>query len=165
MKVLAVNILLLFLILSSISKLDIPAFKKLQSVARSNEEALDVSYCDLVKDPIKYHGKLVRTSAVYWAFMDSYTLYGLECNKKDYRVNPRLVCNTDNECIRLQEQLSLVSPNDILRARLNVKVIGVFYGPGDADKRYGIGGNFHFELAIKKIEEVKIAKPNTPGPK
>lgn len=136
-----------------------------QNVTKNHEQVLDVSYCDLVKEPSKYHGKLIRTNAIFWAFMDSSTLYDLECNEKGYRVNPRLDCDTEDACTNLQDKLSLVSPGDIIKSCLNVVVIGVFYGPGDSDKRYGREMAFRFELAIRQIEQVKITKPNTPGPK
>lgn len=135
-----------------------------QNTNEAREKIVDVTFCDLVREPSKYDGKVVRVNAIYLVFHHNF-LYDPNCNSRNYYIHPRLDCDSDESCKKLQDSLNKSDSIYIIGGRTNIIAVGTFKGPGDSNRGYGIGSTFHFELDIKQIEKAIPTPPDTPRPR
>lgn len=136
-----------------------------QNVNDGRAKVVDVTFCDLVREPSKYDGRVVRVAAIYSAIMHTSYLYEPNCNSRDHYIHSRLDCDSDESCKNLQDLLSKNSSSYIIGSRTNIVAVGIFKGPGDSGRGYGLESAFHFELDIKHIEKAAPTQFNIPWPK
>jgi hypothetical protein len=134
-----------------------------QHADKAQAEIVDVAFCDLVTEPSKYDGKVVRVNAIYFVFHHDF-LYHPDCGGPNKTIHPRLDCDSEESCKKLQDSLSKNASVYIIRSRTSITAVGKFKGPGDSNRRYGVGSGFQFELDIKHIEKAFPTPPDTPGP-
>src|SRR5262245_2290120 len=122
-----------------------------QNADKAQAEVVDVAFCDLVTEPSKYDGKVVRVNAIFFVFHHDF-LYDPDCNGRSNYIHPRLDCDSEDSCKKLRDSLDK-NASYIIKSRTSITAVGKFKGPGDSNQRYGIGSAFQFELDIKYIEK------------
>jgi len=117
-----------------------------QNTDKTQAEILDVAFCDLVAEPSKYDGKVVRVNAIYAVSRHAF-LYNPDCDSRNNIIHPGLDCDSEESCEKLRESLSKNASGYIMEGRTTITAVGKFKGTGDSNRRYGVGSAFQFELA------------------
>jgi len=124
-------------------------------------KAPTVQFCDLISDPDRYDGQVVRTQAIYFRNMENQRLEDLACGNEGAFVwvefNPSYVYTDEALKKKLQDVLCPSQPCPIGRAR--VTVVGRFHGPREGP--YGHLGEYHFRFSLLRLEKVDPAEPLT----
>jgi hypothetical protein len=118
---------------------------------------MDVSICDLVKEPDDYNGKLVRVRAILFTwFPDGISLYDPHC---EYDVSPIFDCrshNRDAECKRTKDALKKrTDVSTELSSRVEATFTGMFSTSTNPASR---------DLRIRRAEKVKRVPPKVLWP-
>jgi hypothetical protein len=127
------------------------------TAAKEHPQTLDVTYCQLVRDPSPYIGTRIRLRAI--------CVYGIEY----YRLKPPQSCAEGQTFVSLGLQgPELKGRSRRLLSKINSRpgsYLGVFVGKLDAGRSYGYFGD-HFQLtldAIEKIERITKVTPSKSG--
>ena len=128
-----------------------------QSVSAKQDEIVAVSYCDLVKNQVKYGGKLVRVKATVLTWQDGTSLYDAGCEHEG--VEPILDCDNPEECFAMRKTLEAKADNNGYVERVEAVLVGRFIGPLNTSK-----GEHHSQLKIKTIEDAKQISRDVPWP-
>ena len=75
-----------------------------QNINGSRAEIVDVTFCDLVREPSKYDGKIVRVNAIHFVFHHDF-LYDPDCNSRDYYMHSAIDCDSEESCKKFRELL------------------------------------------------------------
>jgi hypothetical protein len=126
-----------------------------QAKQTASESVPTISYCELLREPALYQGKLVRVAATWnYGFEWSY-LYHRQCMS---RVNKAWVefVDEDEGC----PQTNKVSKKlkDGFDNKADVIVVGTLSGGGG----YGHMNGYQYQFTIKCLEEAKQIPANVP---
>lgn len=126
-------------------------------------KVIDVTLCNLIREPSKYDGRYVRVSAIYYVLHHE-ALYDPKCNIRNYVIRPRFDCDSEDKCKKLIDLVDRNASTFIILQRTNIIAVGKFKKVGVLDQGYSMGPALQFEFAIKQIERATPTLPNTPGP-
>ena len=134
--------------------------------ATIKQEVSSVCFCELVKHPELYDGKVVRVEAIYYSNFESSLLYDPLCSGDDNFVAPNLKCDTDKSCKELTEKVDKENVGDPFSGmRTRLVMIGTFKNGRTSNPHYGKQNSIRFEFLISSIEKAKSVPPDTTWPK
>lgn len=117
---------------------------------QSNDKAqaiTSVSYCEILKAPQSYRGRLVRVSAVWKFGFETSSLYDQKCAELS---KTWLEFADEKElCPETEKNRKVPIRGD---KEANVTVTGKLYGPG----RYGHLGDYQFRFVVNCLEKIKV---------
>ena len=106
-----------------------------------------LSYCELIKSPGRYEGKLIRIKASWQFGFENTFLHDKACPE---RPQAWLEFVDDKQaCPKSKENRDAPGKHD---KGADVTVVGRLYGPG----RYGHLGAYEFKFVVTCMEEIKI---------
>ena len=126
-----------------------------QAKPDASESAPTISYCELLREPNLYQGKLVRVAATWnYGFEWSY-LYHRECMSRENKAWVEFV-DEDEEC----PQTNKVSMRlkDGFDNKADVVAVGTLAGGGG----YGHMNGHQYQFTIKCLEKAKQIPANVP---
>jgi hypothetical protein len=120
------------------------------------QEIPTVSFCEMVTHPETYHGKMVRTRAIYVLTWEWKMLYDRQCDRPKNYVWPQFECETDQSCKDMAGLLdkSLVG-NPFSGRRAQLTIVGQLRGSQKSGRRYGVLGGQRLAFDIHAIEQTK----------
>jgi hypothetical protein len=120
-------------------------------------EIITVPYCDLVKDPAKYAGKLLRVRTIVLGWLDGTSLYDSRCRKEG--LEPVLDCKDNEQCSAMRKNLEKNMDYDGDVERVEAVLIGRLVLPPDT-----AAGKSRSKFMIKEIEQTKRIPRDVPWP-
>jgi hypothetical protein len=121
----------------------------LSRATAQNREYLTVSYCELMRSPEQYRGKVVRVSAIYRYGFEWSELYCLECvseAKTWVDLDESFVSSTK---ANLRKK---IGPHGVTGRTVRVTMVGRF----DVGGGYGHMGVYRFRLIVDRLEDAKV---------
>ncbi|MBS1791531.1 MAG: hypothetical protein JST85_27730 [Acidobacteria bacterium] len=132
---------------------------------QNQEDIYVVTYCDLIKEPKKYDGKLVRVKASVYVGYHGGFFYDLACDGKDKRADLYMSCGNAESCKSMREALSKDMNKKSLREdRVELVIKGIFRGPGNYGSVSYDQQGFYFRLEMKDIEKSAPIPNDVPWP-
>ena len=125
--------------------------------SRHESEYTVVTYCDLIRNPERYKGKLVRVSAVYRYGFERSELYCLECTTEG------------KTWVDFGESFSTSTKNNV-RKKLGDNgfkgrtVLVTMGGKFEAGGGYGHMGAYRFKLVVDRVERANVLLNDSPLP-
>lgn len=129
--------------------------KPLQNLSPKQDDIITVSYCNLVKNPVRYAGKLVRVKAIVLTWLDGASLYDAGCVKEG--LEPVLDCG-DEECSVMRKMLDKETDYDGDVGRVEAVLIGRLVMPLDASTKS------RSKFIIKRIDQATRISRDVPWP-
>jgi hypothetical protein len=129
----------------------------LSRATAQNREYPTVSYCDLMRSPERYRGKVVRVSAIYRYGFEWSELYCLECVSE-----ARTWVDLDESFVsstkaKLRKK---IGPHGAKGRTVGVTLVGRF----DVGGGYGHMGAYRFRLMVDRLEDAKVILDDSPSP-
>jgi hypothetical protein len=128
------------------------------SIRSANDrDAATVTYCDLIRNPERYKGKLVRVSAIYRYGYEWSELYCLECMNEGrtwVEFDETFVSST-KASIRKK-----IGENGFKGRTVRVVMVGRF----DSGGAYGHMGAYRFGLLVDRLEKADVILNDSPSP-
>lgn len=129
-----------------------------KSSASAAPEALNVAYCDLLRAPASYDGKLVRVRATYRYGFEWSEFYCTDCSEKgrtwvDYD-------ESYESCTKSKFRKKLEGNGEIGRT-VNVVAVGKFYGSGGG---YGHMNAYRYKFLVHCVERAEVILNDSPVP-
>ena len=117
-----------------------------KSQASSMSDIATIAYCELIRNPEKYDGKVVRTNATYRFGFEWAEFYCLDCWDGEHRT---WVDYEDELCPKSKK----IKGNDLRGRTVNVQVVGKFYGAGRMG--YGHMNAYQYKFVVSCVESAK----------
>jgi len=120
----------------------------LSRATAQNQKYPTVSYCDLMRSPEQYRGKVVRVSAIYRYGFEWSELYCLECVSE-----ARTWVDLDETFVSSTKAnlRKKIGPHGVTGRTVRVTMVGRFDVGG-----YGHMGAYRFRLMVDRLEDAKV---------
>ncbi len=128
----------------------------LSSRTANDRESATVTYCDLIRNPERYKGKLVRVSAIYRYGYEWSELYCLECMNEGrtwVEFDESYVSST-KASIRKK-----IGGNGFKGRTVRVLMVGRFASGG----AYGHMGAYRFRFLVSRLEKADVILNDSPS--
>jgi hypothetical protein len=121
----------------------------LSRATAQNREYPTVSYCELMRSPEQYRGKVVRVSAIYRYGFEWSELYCLECVSE-----ARTWVDLDESFVSSTKAnlRKKIGPHGVTGRTVRVTMVGRF----DVGGGYGHMGAYRFRLMVDRLEDAKV---------
>ncbi len=119
-------------------------------------EITTAAYCELVRDQVRYAGKLVRVRTTVLGWLDGTTLYDSGCGKEG--LEPVFDGKDEEECSALRTTLQKDTDYNGDVGRVEAVLIGRLVLPDTST------GKSRSKFMIKEIEQTKRIPRNVPWP-
>jgi hypothetical protein len=98
---------------------------------RAHPNIPDVQYCSLFKDPSRFDGLVVRTTATYYVGFEASALRSSSCSEHWVWVelSPDLAKSTNSRVLHRFNALLESDPGDFSGRSARITAIGIFHGP------------------------------------
>jgi hypothetical protein len=116
-----------------------------------------VSYCDLMRQPAQYNGKVIRVSAIYRYGFEWSTLYCPECidETQTWIGFSETFISSTKRSLRKK-----IGENGFRGKTVKVKLVGRFDGGGG----YGHMGVYKYRIIVDRLEEAEVILKDSPSP-
>jgi|SRR5215469_14672285 len=125
-------------------------------VGSSSKDVPTVAYCDLIRNPDIYSGKLVRISAVYRVGYEWQEFYCLDCFELERRMWVEFDTEESSCPKRVSKRLTKV-----WEGTFSMTVVGEFQSSGG---RYGHENGYRYRFMVKCVEAQKRLLKGGPVP-
>jgi len=139
-----------------LSSQSISTVNQSQTNSHSSEAVPTISYCELMQNPDKYVGQMVRVSATWDAGFEWSYLYHRDCIAHRNEAHVDFV-EEENSCPQTKKNLKKIN-----RKYVNSKGDVVVVGKLRASGSYGHMGALSREFVITCLESYKAISPNIP---
>lgn len=118
-----------------------------------------VGFCELVRNPEGYSGKLVRTRVIAWAGLENQSIYDPSCYGED--VLTWIEYGNKEAFMALDDGLNAFRGNN-RATRVNATLVGRF----DGASKEGLGhlDGFNFQFYIMAVETIEAVPAEVPWP-
>lgn len=129
----------------------------LSRATAQNREDATVSYCDLMRKPEQYSGKVVRVSAIYRYGFEWSELYCLECvsEARTWVDLTESFVSSTKASVRKK-----IGPHGFKGRTVRVVMVGRFDGGGG----YGHMGAYRFRLLVDQLANAEVILNDSPSP-
>jgi len=129
----------------------------LSHATAQDREYPTVGYCDLMRSPEQYRGKVVRVTAIYRYGFEWSELYCLECVSE-----ARTWVDLDESFVSSTKAnvRKKIGPHGGQGRTVRVTMVGRF----DVGGGYGHMGAYRFRLMVDRLEAAKVILDNSPSP-
>jgi hypothetical protein len=129
----------------------------LSRAVAQNRQYATVSYCDLMRKPEEYSGKVVRVSAIYRYGFEWSELYCLECigEARTWVDLDESFASSTKAKVRKK-----IGPHGAMGRTVRVIMIGRFNVGGG----YGHMGAYRFRLLVDHLENAEVILNDSPSP-
>ncbi len=126
-----------------------------KTVAQMSEtnDIVNVAFCELMKNPEKYDGKVIRVKGIYRNFFELSELFCPECYDSLKRIWVESTEMTD-KCIKSKETKRLEKARTLF-----VVFVGKFQA---SESSYGHSNGYRFQLDLKCVEKSKVLSKDKP---
>lgn len=124
-------------------------------------DAPTVVFCELVRNPEWYSGKLIRTRAIVWAGLENQSIYDPSCYGEDVLTWTWIEYGNKEAFMALDDGLNAFRGSN-RAARVNATLVGRFDGPS----KEGVGhlDGFNFQFHITAVENIGAVPAEAPWP-
>ena len=123
-----------------------------QAENKSNEQVIDVNFCDLLKNPDEYKDKIIRVNATYRFSSEEAELFCSDCDNKGVWVE---FTNKYSEESKKKYRKRLKG-NDLIGKTINV----VFVGNLLSGEGYGHFGVYPFKFMVQRLDYAEVIQKN-----
>lgn len=133
---------------------------------KSSSEPPAVAFCDLVRDPARYDGKVVRTSAIVAVGFEVAIVYDPKCGETEKRAwydFDMSSYNPEEKGWKALRQL-LFPESKEQKGRYGGRARATMIGRFDASDKNGYGhlNQYHFQFTIKRVERAEAVPGDVP---
>lgn len=130
-------------------------FMTTQSLAQNADSAraVDVSLCELIKNPQKYDRKIVRVRGIYRSSFELSELFCPECYQKDRRIWIASRALSE-KCLKSKERRRLDKARTLV-----VVFVGEFQS---SERTYGHSNGYRFQIDLMCVEESRVLSKDKP---
>ena len=161
--------LLLSLIMLTLLACAAQTVKTNNTSTSGNESSSDpptVAFCDLVRDPARYDGKVVHTEAIVAVGFEVGIIYDPKCGDSEKRVWYDFDMSTYNENEKGWKALRqlLFPKSEEQHGRYTGRAKATMIGRFDASDKNGYGhlNQYHFKFTIKRVERAEAVPSSVP---
>lgn len=130
-----------------------------ESLPVPDHKAQTITFCELVNNPMRYNGELLRTQAIIWAGLENQSIYDPSCYSED--VSTWIEYGNKEAFITLDDALNAFRGGH-RATRVNATLVGRF----DVASKEGVGhlNGFKFQFSIIAVENVQAVPSEIPWP-
>lgn len=145
-------------IVLTLSFLSVAQAQNLQTIASAAPEVLDVAYCDLLRNPTSYDGKVVRVRATYRYGFEWSEIYCTGCSVKG---STWLDFDESYESRTKRGVKKKLEGDSFLGRTVNIVAVGKFIGSGGG---YGHMNGYNYMLLVQSVERAEVILNDSPVP-